>query len=115
MTAPLLIGFFFFILAAVAAAGYVFVLRPSRIEGAEVPAPLVLGRDMPTAQAAVADMFRLIGEAIPGRGTHHAAQQKLIAAGFRWPSAVQIFLGIKCARALMLGVGVRMGSGDASG
>ncbi len=94
MTAPLLIGFFFFILAAVAAAGYVFVLRPSRIEGAEVPAPLVLGRDMPTAQAAVADMFRLIGEAMPGRGTHHAAQQNLIAAGFRWPSALRFSWGL---------------------
>jgi tight adherence protein C len=105
MTAGLLIGFFFFILGAVAAAGYVFVLRPSRVAGAEMPGPLVLkGGDMPTAQAAFADVFRMIGEAIPGRGAHAAASQALVAAGFRWPSALSIFLGIKCASALMLGV-----------
>ncbi len=111
MTAPLLIGFFFFILAAVAAAGYVFVLRPSRASGAEIPAPLVSGaREMPTAQAAVADMFRLIGEAMPGRGSHAAARRDLVAAGFRWESALSIFLGIKCANALMLGVACAWGA-----
>ena len=57
MTAGLLIAFFLFTLAAIGAAGYVFVLRPSRAEGddAQIPAPLALGQpDMPTAQAAAA-------------------------------------------------------------
>ena len=101
--AMLLFTFFFFILGAVTIAGYVFVLRPSRAEGAEIPAPLAHERDLPTAQAALVDAFRLIGEAIPNGLVESAAiRQDLAAAGFRWPSAVSIFVGIKCASSLML-------------
>ena len=105
--AQLLIGFFLFVLAAVSAAGYVFVMRPSRADGddGEIPAPFALDqREMPTAQAAVVDMFRMIGEAMPGADTQAArARKQLIFAGYRWPSAVPIFLGVKCATAAMLG------------
>ena len=67
MTPGLLIGLFVFIMAAVSALGYVFVLRPSRAEGGETEIPAQLGRsEMPMAQAAVADLFRMIGEAMPG-------------------------------------------------
>jgi tight adherence protein C len=108
MSVPgLLIVFFLFTAAAVAAAGYVFVLRPARIETAEAEAPgrIVLGQpDLPIAQAAVLDMFRLIGEALPGAGSQKAAARVLLSsAGFRWPAAVSVFLGIKCGMALMLG------------
>jgi tight adherence protein C len=49
-------------------------------------------------------MFRLIGEAIPGGGSQRAAALVLLSsAGFRWPAAVSVFLGIKCGMALMLG------------
>ncbi len=106
MSAPLLIGLFLFVLAAVSAVGYVFVLRPSRNSGDTIliPTPIALEqRDLPGAQAAVADIFRLIGEAMPGGAEQaNAARQKLIIAGYRWPSAVSVFLGIKCATALML-------------
>jgi tight adherence protein C len=101
----LLIVFFLFTLAAVSAAGYVFVLRPARTNegGAEIPAPLGRQSDLPTAQAAVLDMFRLIGDAMPGRLAQEARARKLLAAaGYRWPSAVSLFLGIKCGLALML-------------
>jgi tight adherence protein C len=58
---------------------------------------------MPGAQGAVADVFRLIGEAMPGGDEQaSAARHKLVIAGYRWPSAVSIFLGIKCATAAML-------------
>lgn len=101
--AGLLFAFFLFTLAAVSAAGYVFVLRPSRSEGAEIPAPLTHQRDLPTAQAALADAFRLIGEAVPSNIVQtNAIRADLIAAGFRWPSALSIFIGIKSAAALML-------------
>lgn len=104
--AHLLIAFFLFTLGAVGACGYVFVLRPSRLEGsdADIPAPRAYDQpEMPLAQAAIVDMFRMIGEAIPGaRGQAADARQKLIAAGYRWPSAVSIFVGIKAATALML-------------
>lgn len=113
--AHLLIAFFFFILAAVGAAGYVFVLRPSRTEGSggEIPAPATPERrNAPMAQAAIVDMFRLIGEAMPGADTQAArARSQLVFAGYRWPAAVSIFLGIKCACAVMLavtGAGVAM-------
>jgi tight adherence protein C len=101
----LLIGFFLFTLAAVGACGYVFVLRPSRTEGTmgEIPAEIAReSHDMPTAQAAVVDMFRLMGEAMPG-ARNQTLQRDLIAAGFRWPSAVSIFKGIKAASAFALG------------
>jgi tight adherence protein C len=107
MSAGLLIGLFLFVLAAVTGAGYVFVLRPSRTEGPEVeiPGPITLGqRELPAAQAAAVDIFRQLGEAIPGPA-HKAAELRLqlAAAGYRWPSAVSIFLGIKAASALMIG------------
>jgi tight adherence protein C len=102
----LLIIFFLFTLASISAAGYVFVLRPARsaVLEAEIPAPLALGQhDLPTAQAAVLDMFRLVGEAMPGSQAQAiAARDSLTAAGYRWPSAVSVFLGLKCGAALML-------------
>jgi tight adherence protein C len=114
MTAGLLIGFFLFILAAVGAAGYVFVLRPSRAEGedAQIPAPIALDqREMPGAQAAMVSVFRMLGEAIPGPGSRVAgARLQLIAAGYRWPAAVSIFSGIKGATAVLLGVAAAWGA-----
>lgn len=106
MSAELLIGLFLFVLAAVSAVGYVFVLRPSRENTGTVliPTPIALDqRELAGPQGAVADIFRLIGEAMPGGADQaSAARQKLIIAGYRWPSAVSIFLGIKCATAVML-------------
>jgi tight adherence protein C len=108
MTPGLLIGLFLFVLAAVSAAGYAFVLRPSRAEGSEaqIAAPLALDqKDRPTAQAALADVFRLMGEAMPGATTRSAdARTLLIAAGYRWPDAVSIFFGLKGASSSMLAV-----------
>ncbi len=103
-TAGILITFFFFTLAAASAAGYVFVLRPSRMQTAQaqIPAPLAQA-EVPVAQAAVLDVFRLIGEAIPWRDSQAATLRKLLsAAGYRWPTAVPVFLGIKCGSAVLL-------------
>src|SRR5579863_8572193 len=101
MNADLLIGLFIFVLAAVSAVGYVFVLRPSRNDQGTVaiPTPIALDQpEMPGPQAAVTDIFRLIGEAMPGgREKADAARHKLMVAGYRCPSAVSVFLGIKCA------------------
>jgi tight adherence protein C len=104
--AGLLIAFFLFTLAAVSAAGYVFVLRPARSSAAQtiIPAPLTLGtREMATPQAAILDMLRLMGEAIPGQQKQiEAGRALLAAAGYRWPAAVPVFLGIKTGAAIML-------------
>src|SRR5579863_5766551 len=109
----MLAGLFLLIVAAVTAAGYVFVLRPSQTNGAaaQLPAALALGQhDLPPAQAAVFDAFRLIGEAMPGSGNNTELRRQLIAAGYRWPSAVSIFMGIKAASALLWGVAAAWGA-----
>lgn len=100
----LLIVFFLFTLGAISAVGYALVLRPSREGASTIPAPLTTGQsDLPTAHAAVLDMFRLIGEAFPGKGKQEASARILLAtAGYRWPSAVPIFFGIKWGCAVLL-------------
>jgi tight adherence protein C len=102
----LLIAFFLFTLAAVSAAGYAFVLKPSRAEGdnGKAPLPLVLNYpELPAAQAAAMDVFRMMGEALPPWAARTPElRAELAAAGYRWPSAVSVLLGIKCANALML-------------
>ena len=111
--AALLILFFLFTLMAVSAAGYVLVLKPSRIEGPaeeEVDAPAspvnVLNQpDLPAPQAAVLELFRIVGDAVPRNSAQRGSARKLLLlAGYRWPSAVSTFLGIKCATAVTLGV-----------
>ena len=101
----LLAALFLFIVAAVTAVGYVFVLRPSQADAAQrgLPAGIALGQREPGARGAVFDVFRLIGEAMPG-GNNPEVRQKLIAAGYRWSSAVFIFLGIKAGSGLLLAV-----------
>jgi tight adherence protein C len=105
-SATLLIVFFLFTLAAVSAAGYAFVLKPSRIAGqrGNAASPLTLNHpDLPAAQAAAVDIFRMMGEALPSWAARTSElRAQLAAAGYRWPSAVSVLLGIKCATALML-------------
>jgi len=105
--ASLLIVFFLFTLAAVSAAGYAFVLKPSRTESRSGNAPLTLALDhpdLPAAQAAAVDVFRMMGEALPSWAARTPELRgALAAAGYRWPSAVFVLLGIKCASVLMLG------------
>ena len=103
----LLIGFFVFVITTISAAGYAFVLRPSRVhrDVDQIPAVLTMQPDMPASEAVVLEMFRLIGEALPGnRAQAESTRQKLIAAGYRWPSAVSIFFGLRIGSALLFTV-----------
>jgi len=104
--ATLLIAFFLFTLAAVSAAGYAFVLKPSRAQSqtGNAPMPLTMNYpDLPAPQAAAMDVFRMMGEALPTWAARTSElRSELAAAGYRWPSAVSVLLGIKCASALML-------------
>jgi len=107
MTFGLLAGLFLSILAAVSAAGYVFVLRPSKSEGGnlDIPEGLSLNQqDLPAAQAAIVDGFRALGDSLPLPGDRNAFRSQLIMAGYRWPAAVSIFLGLKAASAIMFGI-----------
>jgi tight adherence protein C len=104
----LLVSFFLFTLAAVSAAGYLFVLRPAQAEGEDdqIPAQSVLNQpDLAGPQAALLDIFSVVGNLIPeGNSQRESAKKLLILAGYRWPSAVSSFLGIKCSTAFTLGV-----------
>jgi tight adherence protein C len=109
MTPGILIGLFLFVVAAVSAAGYVFVLRPSQAQPGDAAIPQPLAHDqaeLSGAQAAFADAFRLVGEALPVSGNQEPLRRQLITAGYRAPSAVSIFLGIKTAAALLCGTAV---------
>lgn len=113
MTAGLLFGLFLLITVAVTAAGYVFVLRPSRVDSANLQLPDAITtdqRDLHAAQAAVVDVFRLIGEAMPNSSNQVELRRQLMIAGYRWPSAVSIFMGIKVAMALVLGIALAWGA-----
>lgn len=107
-TTVLLASFFLFTLFGVSAAGYLFVLKPAKAEGddMDVPSPSVLNQpDLPAPQAAVLDIFSMVGRFIPERSPQREAARKLLLmAGYRWPSAVSTFLGIKCSTAFTLGV-----------
>jgi tight adherence protein C len=49
------------------------------------------------------DVFRMMGEALPPWAARTTELRRdLAGAGYRWPSAVSVFLGIKCASGLML-------------
>lgn len=106
MTLGLLAGLFLFVLVAVSAAGYVVVLRPSKaVADVEVPATISREtRDLSATQAALADGFRALGESLPARGNKEQLRQQLVIAGYRWPSAISIFLGIKAASAILFGI-----------
>ncbi len=118
MTFGLLAGLFLFILAAVSAAGYVFVLRPSRMEGADsdVPPAIALHQaGLPSARAVFVDGFQWLGESLPFPGDREDLRRQLVGAGYRWPGAVSIFLGIKAASAIMFGVAVSSAAAVNSG
>ena len=107
--ATLLITFFLFVVAAVSAAGYILVLKPARAGGAterDEESPLMLANpDLPAPQAAVLNIFQRIGDAVPPSIANRTQVRRLLlTAGFRWPSAVSMFLGIKVASAFTLGV-----------
>ena len=105
---PLLCGFFLFVMAGVALAGYALWDRlPEPIgRGGKAPAVSVLGEpELPGTQAFFADAFRRVGENVPAaKAASNPMRTLLISAGYRYPSAVSIFYGIKCAAALLFAV-----------
>ncbi|MEO7144074.1 MAG: type II secretion system F family protein, partial [Bryobacteraceae bacterium] len=104
----LMAGFFLFMLAAVSAAGYVFILRPaqSNPRPVEIPTALTLpDPDEGSPRGLMIQAFRLLGEAIPGaQSDSNPLRKRLAAAGYRRPTAVSIFYGIKCVLGVLLGV-----------
>ncbi len=101
-------GFFAFVLTAVAVAGYCYQRLAERrhMEGSgegsgETSPPLLAGAPQPASRAAFANLFQSIGENFPAaKNEQNPFRIRLTAAGYRWPSALPIFYGIKCGSAL---------------
>jgi len=92
-------GFFAFVLTAVAAAGYCYQLLAERRN--PQGSGQVLAGEQPTSRAAFANLFQTIGETFPAaKNEQNPYRVRLTAAGYRWPSALPIFYGIKCGSAL---------------
>ena len=104
----LLGGFFTFILAAITALGY-FVMARNPITVPAEPQPsgpaVIIPEAVSTAGfGAVVRVFQLVGFMVPGaRAENNPLRGELCAAGYRLPSAVSTFYGLKCATALTLG------------
>lgn len=92
-------GFFLFVLTGVALAGYAFWDRTPEPKEGEAPVSSVLGEpELP----GLAQAFLRVGENVPGaKEASSVLRKRLISAGYRYPSAIPIFYGIKCAMALL--------------
>jgi tight adherence protein C len=93
-------GFFAFVLTAVLLAGYLF-LRSTEQRRAQSSTGLSPDRQLPASHAVFADLFQSIGENFPAaKNEKNPYRVKLASAGYRWPSALPIFYGIKCGSSL---------------
>jgi tight adherence protein C len=94
-------GFFAFVMLAVTAAGYFFLRGTAESRGAEIPAGLSTEPVLPPSRAAFLGLFRSIGESFPAaKNEQNPYRAKLAHAGYRWPSALPVFYGIKIGSAL---------------
>lgn len=102
----LLAGFFLFVMGAISAAGYFLVWRaPGAAQpGVQEPLNVVLGGPQAGGMKAVLlDFFHSLGEATPiAEADRKATRTRLDQAGYRWPSALPIYYGVKIASAGVL-------------
>jgi tight adherence protein C len=108
----MLIAFFGVVMAVVAGAGYALVLRPAggSENGAGTSVLLSAGPTDGSAKNVATEVFRRLGQAIPAKqGDLSVMRKRLIAAGYRLPSTVPVFYGLKCTGALFLAILVGWG------
>lgn len=102
----LIAGFFVVVLVTIVLAGYGFLTRKDtrNLDNAGVPDGLP-AEETPLAstQAALAKALRFMGESVPAAKRHdETLRMRLLKAGYRWPTAVTIFHGIRVSSALTL-------------
>jgi tight adherence protein C len=99
-----LAGFFLFVMAGVVLAGYAFWDRKPPVKDNEEQGSAASVLDeppLPGTQAFLAKAFRKVGETVPGASAaSNPIRRLLMSAGYRYPSALPIFYGIKCALGL---------------
>ena len=94
-----LAGLFLFVMAAVTLAGCAFWNRAPAANESVLDEP-----QLPGTQAFLARAFRRVGETVPAASAaSNPMRRLLISAGYRYPSSVPIFYGIKCALGLFFG------------
>jgi tight adherence protein C len=113
-------GFFGFVMLAVTVAGYFFLRGTAESGSTEMPAGLSTEPALPPSRAAFVGLFRSIGESFPAtKNEKNPYRAKLAYAGYRWPSALPVFYGIKCGSALfasgLLGIAALLYQGQSSG
>jgi len=85
-------AFFAFVMTAVVVVGYLFTQRTTA-RGAASPAT--------GSRSMFVGLFRSIGETIPAsKNDKNPYRLRLSSAGYRWPSALPVFYGIKVGSAL---------------
>ena len=93
----ILAGFFVCVMLGAVLAGYAFWDQAEKKSTVSVMAE----PELPGTQAFFADAFRRVGENVPAsKAASNPARSLLLSAGYRYPSAVPIFNGVKCASAL---------------
>ncbi len=96
----ILISFFLFVLGSVGAAGYFLMGRKTAEEGGGV-----LGEpEDQSVKALMLSTFHALGESMPtSKGGKAAMGQRLIYAGYRFPSAIKIYTGAKWGIGMLVG------------
>lgn len=91
--------FFLFVTGAVIAAGYFLLLRPAAARASAGQTEIGAAEAEPAStKEAVARALQSLGEALPASPAEiESARRHLTAAGYRWPSSVEVYYGIKAA------------------
>lgn len=104
----IVVGFFVSVMALITGAGYALILRPALAggrPGGEASGSPLSNPETPSARALLEQAFRSLGRAVPASEAEaDAVRKRLISAGYRSPSTVPLFYGLKCAAALLLGI-----------
>src|SRR5260370_24940392 len=96
------LAFFGFVMTAVVIAGYFFMQRTGGPR-TELPVGLTTEPALPPSRAVFFDLFRSIGENFPAaKDERNPYRESLASAGYRRPSALPVFYGIKSGSALFM-------------
>ncbi len=95
----ILLSFFLFVLASILVAGYHLLSRKAAEAGGVLTEP-----DDQSPKALVLSTFQALGESMPtSKGGKVAMEQRLIYAGYRFPSAIKAYTGAKWGIGLLAG------------
>jgi len=93
-----LAGLFLFVMAGVTLAGVAFQMR----QAGQPAVSALAGSEQPGPRAFLAEAFQRVGESVAAaNSSSNPVRNLLIAAGYRDPSAVQIFYGIQYASTVL--------------